>query len=50
MSQTGQTTMKTTRESLDRLRPYAKFGDSWDSVLNKVLDIADNIKREDHEI
>ena len=45
-----RTTMKTTRESLDRLRPYSKFGDSWDSVLNKVLDIADNIKREDHEI
>ena len=49
MSQTGQTTMKITRESLDRLRPYAKFGDSWDKVLNHVLDIADNIEREDHE-
>jgi len=43
------TTMKTTRESLDRLRPYAKFGDSWDKVLNNVLDIADKIKREENE-
>jgi len=50
MSQTGQTTIKTTRESLERLRPYAKFGDSWDKVLNHVLDIADNKKREEHEV
>jgi len=42
--------MKTTRESLDRLRPYAKFGDSWDKVLNNVLDIADKIKREENEV
>jgi len=45
-----RTTMKTTRESLDRLRPYAKFGDSWDKVLNKVIDIADNTQGADHEI
>ena len=45
------TTMKTTRESLERLRPYAKFGDSWDSILNRVLDIADGkIKVGTHEI
>ena len=44
-----RTTMKTTRESLDRLRPYAKFGDSWDNVLNKVIDIADLTQRKDHE-
>jgi len=42
--------MKTTRESLDRLRPYAKFGDSWDKVINNVLDIADKIKREENEV
>ena len=46
----SQTTMKTTRESLDRLRPYAKFGDSWDKVLNKVIDIADTTKREECEV
>ena len=46
----SQTTMKTTRESLDRLRPYAKFGDSWDKVLNKVIDIADTTKREEREV
>ena len=45
----SQTTMKTTRESLDRLRYYAKFGESWDDVLNKVLDIADNKVREEFE-
>ena len=50
MIQTSQTTMKTTRESLDRLRPYAKFGDSWDKVLNRVLDVAENVEREKHEI
>ena len=44
------TTMKTTRESLDRLRHYAKFGDSWDSILNRVLDIADGVKVKEHEI
>jgi len=41
--------MKTTRESLDRLRHYAKFGESWDNVLNKVLDIADNKVRKEIE-
>ena len=44
------TTMKTTRETLDRLRPYANFRDSWDSIVNKVLDIAeDKIQGEKHE-
>ena len=33
-----QTTMKTTRESLDRLRNHGKCGDSLDNVLNKLLD------------
>jgi len=49
-NQMQRTTVKTTRETLDRLRPYAQFRDSWDTVLNNVIDIADNIKREDHEI
>ena len=43
------TTVKTTRETLDRLRPYAQFRDSWDKVLNNVIDIAENTKRSDHE-
>jgi len=50
MSQVHKTSMKTTRETLDRLRPYAQFRDSWDTVLNKMLDIAENTKREDHEV
>jgi len=49
-NQMQKTTVKTTRETLDRLRPYAQFRDSWDTVLNNVIDIADNIKREDHEV
>lgn len=49
MSQTGQTTMKTTRETLDRLRPYAQFRDSWDTVVNNVIDIAEQKTREDHD-
>jgi len=34
----SKTTMKTTSESLDRLRSHGKMGDSLDGVLNKVLD------------
>lgn len=34
----SQTTMKTTRESLHRLKKHGKCGDSLDNVLNKVLD------------
>ncbi len=34
----SKTTMKTTSESLDRLRTHGKMGDSLDGVLNKVLD------------
>ena len=49
MIQPGQTTMKTTRETLDRLRPYAQFRDSWDTVVNNVIDIAEQKTREDHD-
>jgi len=41
----SKTTMKTTSESLDRLRSHGKMGDSLDSVLNKVLDkLEDKLK------
>ena len=33
-----QTTMKTTRETLDRLRRKGKMGDSFDHVVNELLD------------
>jgi len=39
-----RTTMKTTRESLDRLKKHGKMGDSWDTVLNKVLDRVDEVE------
>jgi len=32
------TSMKTTRESLERLRVYGKLGESFDTALNRVLD------------
>jgi len=38
--------MKTTRESLDRLRNHGKMGDSFDHVLNKVLDKIENAENE----
>jgi len=40
------TTMKTTRETLDRIRPYAVFRESWDTALNKALDILDDLRTE----
>ena len=41
----SKTTMKTTSESLDRLRTHGKCGDSLDNVLNKLLDkIEDKIE------
>ncbi len=39
------TTVKTTKETLDRLRPYANFRDSWNTVINNVIDIAEDHKR-----
>jgi hypothetical protein len=38
------TTMKTTRETLDRIRPYAVFRESWDTALNNALDLLDELK------
>jgi len=42
MSQT--TTVKTTRETLDRIRPYAVFRESWDTAINNALDMLDDLK------
>ena len=42
----GRTTMKTDRLTLDRIRPYATFGDSWNTALNKAFDILDDLLRE----
>jgi len=30
--------MKTSRETLERLREYGKMGDSFDKVVNRLLD------------
>ena len=40
------TTVKTTRETLDRIRPYAVFRESWDTALNHALDMLDDLKSE----
>ena len=45
-----QTAMKTSHESLLRLRKHGEFGESYDSVLNKVLDQVENIQRENYEV
>ena len=42
----SQSTMKTTRETLSRLRNHGKCGDSLDNVLNKVLDKIEDIEEE----
>jgi hypothetical protein len=39
-----QTTVKTTRETLDRIRPYAVFRESWDTAINNALDMLDELK------
>jgi hypothetical protein len=43
---TKMTTMKISRESLDRLRPYAVFRDSWDTALNNALDMLEKLQKE----
>ena len=40
----SQTTVKTTRETLDRIRPYAVFRESWDTAINNALDMLDELK------
>ncbi len=34
----SQTTMKTTKETLERLKDHGKMGDSFEKVLNRLLD------------
>ena len=38
------TSMKVSRNTLDRLRPHAVFRDSWDTALNNALDKLDEYK------
>ena len=41
--------MKTSRESLNRLRPYAVFRDSWDKALNNALDMLEELRKESEQ-
>jgi hypothetical protein len=43
------TTVKTTRETLDRIRPYAVFRESWDTALNNALDMLDDLIKESNK-
>jgi hypothetical protein len=43
------TTMKTTRQTLDRIRPYAVFRESWDTALNHALDMLDDLIQESNK-
>ena len=40
----SQTTMKTTKETLERLKDHGKMGDSFEKVVNRLLDEADKNK------
>ncbi len=39
-----KTTQKLDEETLDRLREHGKMGDSFNGVLNRLLDKVDNIE------
>lgn len=38
------TTIQVTRETKDRLQSHGKMGDSFDSLINKILDQIDGIE------
>ncbi len=43
------TTQKLKKETLERLRDHGKMGDSFDSVVNKLLDEVDDEDFEEDE-
>ena len=38
MSQTSQTTMKVSKETLNRLREHGKMGDTYEDVVTRLLE------------
>ena len=43
------TTQRLECTTLDRIREHGKLGDSFDSVLVKMLDKVENVQVEDHD-
>ena len=43
----AQTTMKLSKETLSRLKERGKMGDSFENVVNRLLDDTDNEELED---
>jgi len=45
----SQTTMKLSKETLNRLRGIGKMGDTFEDVVNRLLDDTDEEELEDEE-
>jgi len=45
----SQTTMKVSKETLRRLREQGKMGDSFENVVNRLLDDAEEMECEPEE-
>jgi len=45
----SQTTMKIAKDTLERLREHGRMGDSFEDVVNKLLDESEEINDEDEE-
>ena len=42
----SQTTMKIKKETLERLREHGRMGDSFEQVVNRLLDDAEELEAE----
>jgi len=45
----SQTTMKIKKETLERLREHGRMGDSFEQVVNRLLDDAEELEAEPEE-
>jgi len=45
----SQTTMKIKKETLERLREHGRMGDSFEEVVNRLLDDAEEMESEPEE-
>ena len=45
----SQTTMKIKKETLERLREHGRMGDSFEQVVNRLLDDAEELEVEPEE-
>jgi len=45
----AQTTMKLSKETLSRLKERGKMGDSFENVVNRLLDDSEEIEEEEED-